>query len=804
MRRSVFFSLSLFVFSFSTYSQDITLSGSVTAEGTPAIGVNVYIEGAAIGTSTNIEGNFTLIVPKASESVSFSLIGYKSQVISIGANRHFKIDLIEDAELLDAIIIRGFPTVTTLARKRQENVQKIPESLVVLNAQEIEDAGISGIPDFINTIPNASFTSSQNIGTHALTVRGISQLRLAEAPVAIVIDGINAPNPGMIDQEMFDIEQMELVKGPQGALYGRNAIGGALNILTRKPTNQHNGFVKLGYGNGNTYKANASSSGPIISDKLLYRISGGYKNSDGLITNDFTGKEVDFYEDLSARGQLYLNISDNFSADIIGNYSNTEGGAAYNVRGCDPLLQSIGACTINADPLDIDDMSLNPIGDEPGFSDRTVSDLSLRMRVGLPFGTLTSSTALSSLEYNFNGDLDFSPLRELFQNQHLESSSFSQEIRLSSNSGSNFNWIVGGFYQNVNREVNSAGQVSSAGIFVNIIGLPPTDLENEILYPIIANDEENSNETLAFFGQASYLINNKTEITFGLRFDRDTRFQDDLIGMVARDETFTEWQPKLNISHRFNRNIFAFASYSRGYRSGGYNFPSVIRYPELYEAETTDNYEIGIKTNSPNDRLVANLSAFIIDYDETQTSVVELDGGGAVIINLGNTRNIGAELDIRYRATKNLDIFASAGFIDPKITKNGADIPDSLSNTLNFEGNFTPMINLNSSFLALQYNIPLSKSNSLKLRAEHEHRGPLYWNASNINKQSSREFVNARATFTHTKGRQKWALTLFVNNLLDTDYSQEFTAREFASPLFGDLRWPGQPINYGANISYRF
>lgn len=788
----------------SLFSQDIIISGRVTTTGIPAFGVNVYIEGTSIGTSTNLEGNYTLSLPQQSESLTFSLLGYQSQVITVGANRIINIDLEEDTEFLDEITIRGFSTVTTLARKRQENVQSIPESLVVFSSKDIEEAGIESIPDFINAVPNASFTSSQNIGTHALTVRGISQLRLAEAPVALVIDGINAPNPSVIDQELFDIEQMELVKGPQGALYGRNAIAGALNITTKKPTNEHNGFVKLGYGNGNTYKGSAGSGGPIIKEKLLYRVGAAYENSDGLITNDFTGLEVDFYEDLSVRGQLYLNLSDNFSADLIGNYTKTDGGAAYNVRGCDFLLQSIGACDINQEPLTINNTSLNPIADEVGISERNTNDLSLRLRIGLPFGVLTSSSALSNLDYDFSGDLDFSPLRELFQNQRLESSSFNQELRLTSNTGGNINWIIGGFYQNVNRDISSAGRVSSAGIFVNIIGLPATDTANEILYPIIANEEENSNETLAFFGQLSYTIMEKTEVSFGLRYDRDTREQNDLLRLAINKETFNEWQPKFNISHRFNPQVFGFASYSRGYRSGGFNFTSVIRYPLLYNAETTNNYEIGLKTNSKNQRLIANLSAFLIDFDQTQISLVELDGGGSVIVNLGQTRNIGAELDIKYRATDNLELYAGAGLIDPKITDNGTDIPDSLGASFNFEDNFAPQINLNNTFIAAQYTISFNKQNSLRLRAEHEHRGPLYWHPSNINKQTSREFINLRVNFTHIKGVQTWSLGFYVNNLFSEDYTQEFVAGEFSSPLFGDLRWPGKPADYGVNLTYRF
>ncbi|MEL7005302.1 MAG: TonB-dependent receptor, partial [Bacteroidota bacterium] len=198
------------------------------------------------------------------------------------------------------------------------------------------------------------------------------------------------------------------------------------------------------------------------------------------------------------------------------------------------------------------------------------------------------------------------------------------------------------------------------------------------------------------------------------------------------------------------------------------------------------------------------ISAFLIDFNETQISLVELDGGGAVIVNLGKTRNIGAELDVKYRASNNLEFFGGIGLIDPKIIENGTDIPDSLGASFDFEDNYTPQVNLNNSFVAAQYTVDFNTQNKLQVRAEHEHRGPLYWHPSNINRQSSRHFVNLRANFIRTSGTRSWILSAYVNNLFSEDYTQEYVAEEFSSPLFGDLRWPGTPAMYGVNVTYRF
>lgn len=799
-----FFFISLAVLLHSNLrGQDRLIRGEVRLAGIKSANVNVYSEGTTIGTSTNSEGSYSLSIPQNTETLTFSFLGYETRSEEIDVRNVINVNLAEDANTLDQIIVRGFPGFTAKSRKRQESVQSIPESIVIYNSDEITRSGIESIPDFIEKIPNASFTSSQNIGTHALTVRGISQIRNGEAPVAIVIDGINVSTPNGIDMELFDIEQMELVKGPQGALYGRNAIGGALNITTKRPTDEFNHFVKLGYGNGNSYRALMGSSGPIVKEKLLYRVGTAYKNSDGLITNTFTDKKVDFYEDISVRGQLLLNISDHFNADIIGNYSDTQGGATYNVRGCDPLLNSIGGCHSNVGQLSPNNTSLDPISDEPGISNRAVSDLSLRINYGLPFAKLTSLTAFSQVDSDFSGDFDFSPLREIIQEQRLNTNSISQEIRLTSNISDKFNWIVGGFYQTVDREINTIGSLSSAGFFAGILGLPGTaPTEQEILFPIVNEDNTSSNETTAFFGQASYTLKDKTEFSLGLRYDRDIREQTDLTSGLKRKHTFNEWQPKFNLSHAFTEDFFVFASYGRGYRSGGFNSTATVRYPVLYDAEKTNNYEIGIKSSFLDNRLVANLSAFQIDFMETQIFLIELDGGGVVIANLGETRNTGIELDLKYRPIENLDIYAAIGVINPEIIDNGTDIPDSLNFALNFEKNFVPQVNLNSTLIAVQYTLPFNEFD-IWLRAEHEHRGKLYWHPSNLNPQSSKEFVNLSANYTNP-GNVEWSIRFFVDNLLNTDYTGEFLASEFSNPLFGDLRWPGQPTTYGIDLSFKF
>ena len=804
MKKLLLANLLLFFTMYAT-AQDRNIRGRIMEENGQALtGATVYAKGTQNGTISNSEGYYQLNIQGNETVIVFSFIGFATQELTLVDGQNvFNIDLKEEASTLSEVVVAGFPSSLSKARRRLENIQTIPESIIGVNAEEIENAGISGIPDFVSVVPNASFTTSQNIGTNALTVRGVSQLRNGEAPVALIIDGVNAPNPNIIDQEMFDIEQIELVKGPQGALYGRNAIGGALNIITKKPTDEFSHSIKAGYGNGSTYKFVGTSSGPVVKEKVLYRIGGSYKSSDGLIENTFLNKNVDFYENYGLRGQLYFYLTDNFSADIITNYAKTDGGATYytigNPDGNYPTVSKAQSA---------DDTDLDPVSDIFGETERTNFDGSLRLNLGLSFGTLTSTTAITDTGYDYSGDLDFTPMRELFQEQQLNAKAFSQELRLNSKSGEKLDWVLGGFYQKTERDLRTLGSLSSAGFFASLL-LPPdlqTDLANEVLIPLIDADESNVNKTVAFFGQANIHISENTELSLGLRYDTDEREQTNLTDNSVRSEKFSEIQPKVNLSQKFSESLFGFVSYSRGYRSGGFNAPTIVNYPQLYDAETSNNFELGFKSNWINNRLIVNLSGFHTGFDQTQIYLVEINGGGQIIVNLGATRNIGGELDFKYRVSNSFDIFGGIGIVNPEITDRGnftqQNLPDGSTADINDEGNFAPQVNLNNTFFALQYKKEIN-SNQLILRAEHEHRGELYWHPNNEDVQPSTEFLNFRTRYD-IKGNSTWFVGVYVKNLLDEDYSGEYVAAEYSGAAFGDLRWPGQPRTFGLELGVKF
>src|SRR5580692_7621335 len=207
--------------------------------------------------------------------------------------------------------------IVVTARKRDESLLSVPVTIDAFTEQTIKSAGIESPRDFVALVPNMTLVEVQNVGNSFITVRGISQARNSEPSVAVLVDGVLETNPYEFDQELFDITQIEVLKGPQGALYGRNAIGGAIIIHTADPADHFEGDSKIGVGNGVSEKAQVAVSGPIdTAGTLKYRAAFNFYNTGGYLENTYLDRKADPYRDYSGRVRLVWKPSDEWSADL--------------------------------------------------------------------------------------------------------------------------------------------------------------------------------------------------------------------------------------------------------------------------------------------------------------------------------------------------------------------------------------------------------------------------------------------------------------------------------------------------------
>jgi iron complex outermembrane receptor protein len=205
--------------------------------------------------------------------------------------------------------------IVVTARMRSESLQEVPVAIKAFNRATIDEAGITSMRDYVELTPNVYLQETQNTGFAFVNVRGLATQRNTEQTVAMSVDGVLQTNSLVFSQELYDIEQIEVLKGPQGALYGRNAAGGAINITTRQPTNEPEGMIRVGAGNGDSYKVQGTYSGPISEDTLLFRVAASYQDSEGTRDNITTGIPADPYKEAAFRGKLLWMPNDKICQD---------------------------------------------------------------------------------------------------------------------------------------------------------------------------------------------------------------------------------------------------------------------------------------------------------------------------------------------------------------------------------------------------------------------------------------------------------------------------------------------------------
>jgi len=397
--------------------------------------------------------------------------------------------------------------VVVTARKRDESIQTVPVTLDVFTEQAILSAGIESPRDFVAMVPNMTLVEVQNVGNSFITIRGISQARNSEPSVAVLVDGVLETNPYQFDQELTDIREIEVLKGPQGALYGRNAIGGAILIHTVDPSDHFSGAARVGVGNGVSEKAQVAVSAPIdAAGTLKYRASLNYYNTDGFRENTFLGRKADPYRDYSGRLRLLWKPSDQWSADLRALYDRVETTAFYYII---PRL-------VEANPFSSFPPSpFNPQGTPPNANDvtspiqnnnlgtdnRDVTDVALKLDFNVEPGTLTAVSDYNRTKEIDTGDAyDFRPIKTSIaynfffagippalggpldesQSQFIDVTTYSQELRFTSPKIGGFSWIAGGYYVHTERFISTDNLVDRGQGVPAVYETPLVDPANPV------------------------------------------------------------------------------------------------------------------------------------------------------------------------------------------------------------------------------------------------------------------------------------------------------------------------------------
>ena len=729
-------------------------------------------------------------------------------------------------------------TIVVTARFRSEALQDVPAQVTAFTSADIEAKGITRPIDFLSAVPNVTFVETQNAGTSFLVIRGISQARNSEPSAAIVVDGVPMTQPAQFNQELVDIQQIEVLKGPQGALYGRNAIGGAILITTKKPSDEWEARFTAGYESGPGGKGQAVVSGP-LTDTLKVRAAVSYFDTEGHLENknptaDLPGssakKNVDPVEDLNARLSFLFEPTDNFSADLRLSTDLLKTRALYYV------IDDFGSPTFNDPNFTSRPIDLN----NSGKNDRKIYDAALKLNYGTDAGTFTSITGYNSVWEILTGDgYPFDPFGpfpinrlgfNFNQSQFLDVQTFSQELRFTSPADRRFRWIAGGQIFKTDRFISTGNMfdIADEGVLPEYRTPFPPVFGPHGSISFLADSQDQF--AWAGYIDTSYDLTEDLELSLNLRYDRDTRenttetpqvFLDAGINPILilnglpptltgdkRKHTWDDWQPQAILRWQATDDLDLYASYSRGFRSGGFNQTGVgaaaignfDNVGDLFDQETADTYEIGLKSQWWDNRLTFNGSGYFTK-----------DKGGYYFLfiasnstqNLGNipeTEYMGFDLDLTAHLTDALSVNASFGYIDSEITK--FPVVNSFAPV---EGAKAPLVSDYTFNLSAQYYAPIANGVNGLLRVDYNRIGdttfvipllvpaaPFFIFEPTPVQRDPVDLVDLRAGIDG----ESWSITFWSKNLFDKKYNTEYST--------GGFLFKAQPMRWGVDLTKRF
>lgn len=682
--------------------------------------------------------------------------------------------------------------VVVTARKRAEDLQRVPDSITAFSAEQIEERRIDRISDAISLTPNVHMVSDQDAATNIITVRGIGTNRNLAASVAYVVDGVVLPDSDAFSADLSDVERIEILKGPQGGLYGRNAIAGVINLTTKRPSNEVEGEVRAGYGSGETYDVFGALSGPVAGERLLGRVTVKYRDTDGLIENVHTGRNLDAEDALKATARLIWEPTDALTFDLRGSYFEQDVEGALWFSTYDVLGTTGGRIPESL-------ARIKPDQNDDAFSTRRIRDLSLVAEFETDAGTFTSITAYDDVDVAFREDLDVTPLTLTNNADQLrETRGVSQELRFTSPGDRRLRYIVGGYAQNTKRDVTTSVQLD----FCYFVPLPlcptPPGVESGILIPQNLNTTRGDFEQWALFAQANYDITQSLELTLALRYDEDSREQLDVLTGRSDDATFSDLQPKVSLAWKSTDNVMLYGTYAEGYKSGTFNpvpGPGAF-FPLVVKQEGTDNYELGVKSSWLERRLQVNAAAYYTDYKHAQIFQLDLSTGGQVAINADSAEIKGMEIEIAARPLPGLDVNIAYGYTDGTFTDfNGTGLND---------GNRLPNSPRSGLSAGARYEHPLNAQMSLVTRADLSRTGQIYFAEDNAVYQPSYSTVDVQLGLQGSS----WSATLWGKNVFDKRFVTSAYSRAISPLIFGTLGIDPFQIDpgaqYGLDLRWRF
>ncbi len=839
----LFISISTF-----TYAQNARLIGEVKAEnGELLAGATVEIQELNIGRITDANGRFEFSsIASGTYTLLVRFVGFETleTTVEVNGTTRTQLTLVEEALVVEGLVVT--------AQRRSQSIQDVPLTVTNYQGEFIQNNGIQEFDVLSAYVPGLQ-VQIQSVNNPGFVVRGItsdSGDSRIEPRVSVFQDGVSISKSRGSVVELYDMERVEVLKGPQGTLFGRGAQIGAVHLIQNKPKPYLDAELALGYGNFNESFARGFVNSPIVEGKLMGRFAFIYNRRDGFIEN-LSGGNLNGKETFAIRPSLRWIPDENTIIDAIFNYQYD------NPDGTSFKSGSIAAAGDNTNPND-------PARFDEGrdfFVERTVwggtliADRTLSQSLSLK--SITAYRRFDSLE-PFDADGTVAPV--LYFEEDAEGRQFSEELRLSYNSGGKFSGFIGASYfyeigsQGVPFETNENSYYALISPSLGAFGLPALPLLNPDGSPNLSAGallgipfKSLHQETFTNYGELSayeiffdgtYQVTPKLSLTGGLRAtyeDVTGGFQTSQVDPVndpasasvlgtallgrtdgsllvnttngerfEASDSFQSWVGRFAVDYEIASGSNVFATISRGRRPNVINVASApTATPGVNEAAVTIldeeiviNYELGFKQLALNNRLRFDVSGFYYDYSNFRTNIAFFDSNNNLVFqprNSGSATALGLETSVDYTATKELSIFANYGYVDATF-----DDEDDDGNPQQLAGNRFRLTPEHSFSAGINFDYVVSKGINFFARPTYNYRTEVFFEETNLPgiQEDAYGLLNLRTGFGFNDGR--YEVAFYAENLLDEEYIIDAgnTGGSFGIPTFiaGPPRFVGVQV----------
>ncbi len=643
--------------------------------------------------------------------------------------------------------------IIVTSSKENKGLKEMPASVSLLSAGDLKRNNIVDFKEISSAIPNLYFPDYGSKLTSPLFIRGIGS-KLTPS-VGLYVDGVPFFDKSVFDFDMNEVSRLEILRGPQGTLYGRNTMGGIISVYTRNPLDyQGFNFRQMTANYGQT--ESAGSYYGKISNKVGYSVSSKYKHNDGFFTNDYNGEKADDLNHISSKAKLQWRTDSGLNGLFFVNYEYTDQGG-----------YPFGA--VNTETGKVSDVDYN----EYSYYRQGVLTSGLTLSYPFKYFTLKSVTGYQRLKDRQAIDQDFTEKAKYYIVQTQQQHQFSQELEMHSKDHQKWTWLNGvfGFYNTNKRAV----------------------------YFLNRKDYKEPSYGLALYHQSTIndLLIKKLSLTVGVRLDLEKDKQNYKVSTLAKAPTlvsqlkdsksFTQFTPKVSLQYQFNSTNMIYATTTRGYRTGGFNVSFGSENERTYNPEYSWNYEAGGKFAMFQNRLSGSLSLFYIDWRHQQIAHMEANKY-QYLTNAGRSYSKGVELSLQARPIDPLSLQFSYGYTEAKFKEhlyNGAD----------YAGNYLPYIPQQTLMLGGDYTFHFRSKyvDRLNFSAQYVGTGRHYWNEANTMKQGFYGLLNGKVSAS----KRNLTVDLWIKNATSRKYN--IYLFQTGSNYFAQK---GKPLTFGTTIAF--